>query len=126
MATYKQTCMHCGTLIDRDARFCPTCGSQSPFGYLCPTCLRPVDRSQIVCQGCGRPLHITCPICGGTTFVDERCDVCGTYFMIKCPNKRCGVKQFFQNEKCTACGVKIKEKHRVLTPPVSPQQAPPK
>jgi RNA polymerase subunit RPABC4/transcription elongation factor Spt4 len=114
MATYKQNCIHCGALTDRDARFCPSCGSQSPFGYLCPTCLRPVTKDERVCAGCGRPLHIVCPVCGGATFVGERCDACGAGLMIRCPNRRCGAQQFFQNEKCTACGHKIKEKHRQL------------
>ena len=119
MATYKQPCIHCGTLVDRDARFCPTCASNSPFVYLCPTCLREIDRSQRICAGCGRPLYITCPICGGLSFVDERCGVCGAYFMIRCKGPRCGVMQFFENETCTACGKKIKPKDRVLTPPMA-------
>jgi hypothetical protein len=29
--------------------------------------------------------------------------------MFRCPNERCGVLQFFENEKCTACGKKIKK-----------------
>jgi len=117
--------MHCGTLVDRDARFCPTCGSRSPFAYLCPSCLREVKKGQeMLCAGCGRSLYITCPICGRRTFVQERCESCGANLMIRCPNKRCGVEQFFENTKCTACGKPIKDKHRVLTPPVSqaPQQ----
>jgi len=123
MATFKQPCIHCGTLVDRDARFCPACGSNSPFVYLCPTCLREVKKgAETLCAGCGRPLYITCPLCGGRTFVGERCESCGANLMIKCPNKRCGVAQFFQNEKCTACGKKIKDKDRVLTPVMAPGQ----
>ncbi|MDR1796661.1 MAG: zinc ribbon domain-containing protein [Clostridiales Family XIII bacterium] len=116
MATYKQPCIHCGALVERDARFCPSCGSGSPFGYLCPACLRSVQKgSEAVCAGCGRPLYTTCPICGGRTFVaQERCEACGAYLMIRCPNKRCGVAQFFENGKCTACGKTIKPKDRVL------------
>ena len=117
MATYKQNCIHCSTLVDRDARFCPSCGSNSPFGYQCPTCLREIEKgTQALCAGCGRPLYITCPICGARTFVQERCEACGAGLMIRCPNPRCGVAQFFENEKCTACGKKIKPKDRVLTP----------
>lgn len=108
MASYKQCCVHCGTLIDRDVRFCHVCGSQSPFGYLCPSCLRPVEKGQMICSGCGRSLYIFCPYCNKQTFVQERCEQCGKYLMVKCENKRCGVTQFFQNEKCTACGKKIK------------------
>ena len=116
MATYKQACIHCGTLTDRDARFCPTCGSHSPFVYLCPTCLREIQKGQALCAGCGRQLFITCPLCGGRTFVQEKCEVCGASLTIRCPDKRCGAYQFFENEKCTACGKKIKPKDRVLTP----------
>ena len=116
MATYKQGCMHCGTLIDRDARFCPACGSQSPFVYLCPTCLREIAKGQAVCAGCGRQLNITCPICGKMTFVQEKCEACGAGMMIRCKNPRCGVFQFFENDVCTACGKKIKPKDRILTP----------
>ena len=118
MATYKQTCIHCGTLVDRDARFCPTCGSNSPFGYHCPTCLHEIEKvTQALCAGCGRQLYIVCPICGARTFVQEKCEVCGVSLMIRCKNPRCGVGQFFENEKCTACGKKIKPKDRVLAAP---------
>ena len=119
MATYKQNCIHCGTLVDRDALFCPTCGSNSPFGYLCPTCLRQIDKGQMVCAGCGRQLYIICPICGGRTFVQERCEMCGAVLMFKCPGRNCGVSQFFENEKCTACGKKFKPKDKILTPPLA-------
>ena len=119
MAEYKQPCIHCDTYIDRDARFCPKCGSNTPFGYLCPTCLKPISKDDMLCSGCGRNLRITCPVCDGDTFVGEKCDVCGVSLLIKCPNERCGQKQFYQNEKCTACGKKIKEKYRVLVAPLS-------
>lgn len=108
MATYKQPCAHCGALIERDSRFCPACGSHSPFGYLCPTCLRPVRKGEMLCAGCGRPLYLPCPSCGKQTFVQERCEQCGAGMMRKCQNPRCGALQFFENTKCTACGKKIK------------------
>ncbi|MDR0852722.1 MAG: hypothetical protein LBN36_09510 [Clostridiales Family XIII bacterium] len=126
MADYKQPCIHCGTLIDRDARFCPTCASSSPFGFLCPTCLRPIEKGQALCAGCGRPLYIICPVCGGRTFVQETCENCGTRLTIRCPNARCGVMQFYENTKCTACGKKIKDKYRVLTPSAPAAQNPPR
>lgn len=108
MASYKQPCVHCGNFIDRDARICPFCGSMSPFGYLCPACLRPVQKGQPACSGCGRPLYILCPHCGRQTFVQERCERCGQSLMVRCQNNRCQALQFFQNTKCTACGKKIK------------------
>ena len=110
MATYKQPCIHCGEFVDRDVRLCPKCGSRSPFGYQCPTCLKSIEKGQALCSGCGRPLNVACPTCGRQTFVDERCEVCGAGLMIKCENKRCGALQFFENTKCTACGKKIKHK----------------
>ena len=116
MATYKQNCIQCGELIDRDSRFCPACGSHSPFVILCPTCLREIKKGQMLCAGCGRQLYIGCPVCGGRTFVQERCEVCGASLMIKCKGFRCGVYQFFENDVCTACGKKIKPKDKVLTP----------
>ena len=116
MATYKQNCIQCGTLLDRDARFCPACGSHNPFCYLCPNCLREIQKGQALCAGCGRSLYIICPICGNRTFVQEKCEVCGAGLMIRCRAKNCGAFQFFENEICTACGKKIKPKDRVLTP----------
>ena len=125
MAEYKQPCNHCGALTDRDVQFCTVCGARNPFGYKCPTCLRTITKEQTLCSGCGRQLYITCPLCGGKTFVGDRCDSCGAQLMIKCPNRRCEDMQFFENEKCTSCGTLIKPKYRVLTPAVSvPQKSP--
>jgi RNA polymerase subunit RPABC4/transcription elongation factor Spt4 len=110
MATYKVPCIHCGEMVERDAHNCPKCGSRSPFGYHCPTCLKPIKRGNAVCSGCGRPLATTCPYCNGQTFVGgERCDACGQTLMIRCESKRCGELQFFENTKCTVCGKPIKK-----------------
>jgi len=109
MATYKQTCIHCSQLVERDARVCPNCGSRSPFGYSCPTCLREIEHGQRICSGCGRALHVTCPTCGQLTFVDAKCDKCGANLMITCTNMRCNEPQFFENINCTVCGKKIKK-----------------
>lgn len=108
MASYRQPCAHCGAYIDRDARFCPACQSVNPFGYLCPTCLQPIEKCEVVCAGCGRNLYIDCPVCGKQTFVQEVCEVCGGSLTIRCQNPRCHALQFFENTKCTACGKKIK------------------
>lgn len=110
MASYKQPCMHCGQFIDRDVRFCTFCGSRSPFGYACPSCLKPIQKGQRICDRCGRELYVECPFCHGVTFVDDKCEKCGKSLMIKCANIRCGEMQFFQNTKCTCCGKKIKKK----------------
>jgi RNA polymerase subunit RPABC4/transcription elongation factor Spt4 len=108
MAFYKQECIQCGTLIDRDAEFCPFCGSHSPFGYKCPSCLRQIEKEQRICAGCGRALYIPCPHCGKITFVQEICQNCGQTLMIVCQNPRCKKLQFFENKKCNACGKKIR------------------
>ncbi|MDR2974722.1 MAG: hypothetical protein LBV00_08415 [Propionibacteriaceae bacterium] len=108
MATYKQPCLHCGEFVERDARLCPHCHSRSPFGYHCPTCLKPVNKDQAVCSGCARCLTVICPTCAAPTFADERCGECGSGLMVHCTNPRCGQLQFFDAQKCTACGKKIK------------------
>lgn len=111
MATFKKPCIHCGTLVDGDARYCPTCASSTPFAHHCPSCLREVTPAQAVCSGCGRQLRVACPACGVATFVAEAaCQSCGATLMVTCPNRRCGQPQFFENTKCTACGKKIKLK----------------
>ena len=102
--------MHCGNLLDTAERFCPKCGSSSPFGYACPACLHSIQKDYALCPGCGRPLYIACPHCGARTFVQDACEACGATLMVRCGSKRCGVAQFFQNQKCTACGKKIKAK----------------
>jgi len=108
MASYKQPCVHCGTYIERDARSCPSCQSGSPFGFLCPNCLRPIEKAQLTCAGCGRALHIHCPTCGRQTFVQDGCEACGASLMVRCQNPRCARMQFFENTKCTACGKRMK------------------
>ncbi|MDD2503792.1 MAG: zinc ribbon domain-containing protein [Clostridia bacterium] len=112
MAAYKHPCIHCGTYINWDSRYCPSCQSGSPFGYLCPSCLRPVEKGQPVCSGCGRALYVNCPSCSVPTFVQEKCEHCNEALMISCNNPRCGVMQFFENKKCTACGKKIKNNRK--------------
>ncbi|NLL40167.1 MAG: hypothetical protein GX254_11365 [Clostridiales bacterium] len=108
MAFYKQQCIHCGQLIDSDARVCNKCGSPSPFYYSCPTCLLEINIGDAACSGCGRPLYITCPFCSGVTFVHANCEKCGKSLMVQCQNHRCNQPQFFENQKCTACGKKIR------------------
>ncbi|HMM31152.1 MAG TPA: zinc ribbon domain-containing protein [Clostridia bacterium] len=110
MAFYKKPCTHCGAYIEADSRFCPVCQSGSPFESLCPSCLRPVQKGTAVCSGCGRPLYTACPACKKQTFVQEKCEQCGASLMTRCQNPRCGVPQFFENMKCTACGKKMTKK----------------
>lgn len=110
MASYKQPCIHCKNLIDRDTQYCPYCGSHSPFMYHCPTCRKPISKNMRVCPGCNRTLYVECPFCHELTFVQERCEKCNQSLMVQCENKRCLAPQFFENTKCTACGKKIKAK----------------
>jgi len=115
VATYKQPCIHCGEMIERDSRLCPKCASISPFGHQCPSCLKSVERGHAVCSGCGRALTTVCPLCNGQTFVgSEKCDACGKSLMVCCENKRCEQLQFFENTKCTACGKPIKNAKKQL------------
>ena len=109
MAFYKKHCIRCETLIEGDATVCPNCGSHSPFTDRCFTCGREISRSNKFCPGCGKSLYISCPVCQGITFQQDRCDVCGAGLMIICHNPRCGAHQFFDAVKCTACGKKMKE-----------------
>ena len=104
MAFYKQPCRFCGGLLERDARFCPKCGSDAPFADLCPACLRLVRREDARCSQCGRELYILCPHCGERTFAASKCGVCGKSLTKSCPNPRCKQPQFFENTVCTACG----------------------
>ena len=109
MATYKQPCIHCGEMIERDSRVCPRCASRSPFGYQCPHCFKEIQKGYAVCSGCGRPLTVQCPHCARPNFIaNEKCGDCGLTLLIRCENKRCGELQFFEITKCTACGKPIK------------------
>lgn len=108
MASCKQPCIHCGELIERDSRLCAKCNRRNPFGYYCPTCLREIQKGQMLCSGCGRPLYVSCSACKQQTFVGECCEACGASLLVSCVNPRCGDVQFFENTQCTTCGKKIK------------------
>ncbi len=108
MASDKKKCMHCCTFIASNSKFCSKCGSRNPFLIRCPECLREVNREDVVCSCCGRNLIIKCQVCGKDTFVLDKCEKCGTSFLIECPNRRCGELVFFQNDSCTMCGRRLK------------------
>jgi len=113
MATYKTPCINCGSLIDGGSNVCPKCGSRNPFGYNCPSCRKDIQRDELLCSGCGRPLTTACPYCHQPAFIgDEACRACGGSLLILCENKRCRQPQFFENTKCTACGKPIKHSIR--------------
>lgn len=107
MASYKQACIHCGRLVDPDARACPGCGSRSPLAWRCPACRKEVSPQDRICSGCGRSLAVACPHCRQPTWVNDRCDRCGQSLLIQCGNRRCGELQFFDLARCTACGKKL-------------------
>ena len=110
MATYKRPCIHCGRLVDPDARICPGCGSRSPLAWRCPACRKEIQPADAVCGGCGRSLRVVCPACKQNTFAGERCERCGAGLLIQCANSRCGEMQFFDLPRCNACGKKLKSK----------------
>lgn len=108
MAFYKQPASTVARSSTGTSASALPAGAAAPFGYLCPACLRPIEKGQARCQGCGRVLYTVCPKCGSQTFVQEYCERCGAPLMRLCPNSRCGALQFFENEKCTVCGKKTK------------------
>lgn len=110
MATYKQACIHCGRLVEPDARICPGCGSRSPLGWRCPSCRAAISPGDFVCSGCGRSLRVACPSCKQQTFTGERCERCGASLLIQCANPRCGEMQFFDLPRCADCGKKLKSR----------------
>ncbi|MCL2819025.1 MAG: zinc ribbon domain-containing protein [Actinomycetia bacterium] len=111
MASYNKPCIQCGTFVDGDANFCPTCGTSTPFSYRCPYCKREVTEYESICAGCGKPLRIACPSCGQETFVSKaHCQHCNGSLVVACPNPRCGKNQFFALTKCSDCGKKLKTK----------------
>ncbi len=107
MGSYKQACIHCGRLVDADARICPGCGSRSPLAHRCPSCRKEVRPGDAACSGCGRALYVDCPHCRQRTWAGERCEKCGKTLLIVCRNKRCGDAQFFDLARCNACGKKL-------------------
>lgn len=115
MSTYNKPCIHCGERIDGDSKYCAKCGSRTPFGFICPNCLKPIERGNLLCSGCGRKLTVNCPLCKAETFVGSgKCEACGRSLLVKCENKRCGELQFFELTKCTVCGKAIKKGESVL------------
>ena len=58
MPTFKHSCPHCGTFINRDAAACPACGRADPFAPArCPNCRATIeDPSWIACPACGKPV----------------------------------------------------------------------
>ena len=50
-----------------------------------------------------------CPVCGKPAGTGKFCNNCGASMALK-ECSRCGALQFFQNQTCTACGKKIKNK----------------
>jgi len=115
MATYKQPCIHCSEMIERDSRVCAKCGSRSPFRFQCPNCLKEVVRGNMACSSCGKPLLTKCPYCEAQTFIGcDRCDVCKRSLMVKCGNKLCGELQYFSVDKCKICGKPIKDGKKQL------------
>ncbi len=112
MAGYNKQCIGCGELIGYDNRFCPICGRVSPFYDACPSCMAQIKREWQRCPSCGRSLYIACPFCAQKTYVSDKCDNCHAPLTVQCENKLCRSQQFFENQKCTECGKKIKHKGR--------------
>lgn len=55
-----RNCMNCGSIVPRDAGFCPQCGAQAnvpqPSYTQCPQCGTPNDLGSRFCVQCGYPV----------------------------------------------------------------------
>ena len=113
MSSDKKPCIQCGAMVEGTANFCAGCGSNHPFNYLCPTCKNEITKDMTRCSDCGRFTQVACPSCGAPTFVGkDNCEQCGATLMVECPNSRCGNNEFFENDKCSACGTKMHAKEK--------------
>ncbi len=75
MASYKQTCIHCGNLIDRDSRFVHSVPAKAllvTFAQLAAS----YRKGTTTLFRCGRKLYILCPHCGQQTFAGDQCERC--------------------------------------------------
>jgi len=89
-----------------------------PFGYKCPYCFKSIEKSDMVCSGCGRALTVFCPHCSSPAFIGgDICGACGQNLTVVCSNKNCGESQFYLLEKCMSCGKKIKTKLLIVKTP---------
>jgi RNA polymerase subunit RPABC4/transcription elongation factor Spt4 len=71
-----RTCPICGTSIEANARFCPSCGSATDLS--CPSCATAVEDSWHFCPVCSESLLRLCPSCGTFVAVTARfCKACG-------------------------------------------------
>src|SRR5436190_13887235 len=71
-----RTCPICGSSIEANARFCPSCGSATDLS--CPTCATAVEDSWHFCPVCSESLLRLCPSCGTFVSVTARfCKACG-------------------------------------------------
>lgn len=44
---------------------------------ICPDCGKPNEEGAKFCRHCGKPLYITCPVCGEQVRAGAYCDKCG-------------------------------------------------
>lgn len=47
------TCSGCGNIVDRNASFCPTCGTKAPEAITCQQCASPLEDDSRFCGVCG-------------------------------------------------------------------------
>lgn len=119
----KIACPHCGTQIDKNIRFCPSCGkgmevrAASRQTVHCDKCDKEIDANAKFCPFCG-DLYNPCPKCGADNDGNAAvCKECGTAMpsrCLKCDNKIFDDAKFCPNcgehlqKECPNCGKSIK------------------
>lgn len=109
----KIACPHCGTQVDKNVRFCSSCGKgvgqTAPKRTIhCDKCNKEMDINAKFCPSCG-DLYNPCPKCGEDNAEDAVvCKACGVAMPSRCP--KCDHKIFGDVKFCPDCGVPLQKK----------------
>lgn len=109
----KVVCPNCHTSIDKNTRFCPSCGKSTgtevtPKNTVrCDKCNKEIDPNVRFCPFCG-DVYNPCPECGADN--DEEavvCKECGAAMPIYCP--KCSGKIPADAKFCPNCGERLQK-----------------